>query len=62
MGFEVYANIEGGSVKEYICIPKEEYVKLLKTFNDLESIIKALRSYQGKQKLSLIDIEKEAKS
>jgi len=47
-------------MKEYICIPKDEYVKLLKTFNDLESIIKTLRSYQGKQKLSLIDIEKEA--
>lgn len=52
-------NIKEGSesMKEYICIPKEEYVRLLKTFTDLESIIKDLRATARKKKATFIDIE-----
>ena len=48
-------------MKEYICILKEEYVSLLKVFNDLEIIIKDLRATARKKKATFIDID-EAKS
>ena len=44
-------------MKEYICILKEEYIRLLKTFVELEAIIKDLRATARKKKATFIDIK-----
>ena len=47
-------------MKEYICIPKETYDRLLKVFKELEAVIKDLRAVSSaRKKITVIDVDVE---